>query len=491
VISLETAILSSGPTLATFGMPNELLPLLGRSLTQRAVETIVGAGIREVHVILGEDPQATRSLLADGTRWGCQIHYHHVLQAEPVSALVRRLGLCTERVHLVADATRLPLGIHGQLSRSADGASAVWTCRAEGSPAWTGWARLGGDWLAHCDLPLASEAFAEHLLNAVGINHLETAQLVSVATPRDLLQAAGELLARQAPSVIVSHGSRVDPTAQLTEPVWIGRNVRIGRDARIGPGVAIGDGAHINAGSLLSTAMVLPDTFIGDGLAVEDAIAGRGRLASVRHGTVVEVTDPHLLSHAARDSEIGAAGWRERALAVALKFALAPLRLAIGGRWRGPALRIPLTVDSRASGAAVSLSMADPAEVCGTEGRCEPLRHFRECFYPGLSDVAAGRLRLLGPTPRSRESLATLPEQWRLLYGGGRPGLLQEGLLAPGRTACSELPMASDAVAAATRDDPTTRRRLLRRYLRQVVGCLLGHWTGARCPDYANGRSGT
>jgi hypothetical protein len=472
-------------------MPNELLPLLGRSLTQRAVETIVGAGIRNIHVILGEDPQATRSLLGDGTRWGCRIRYHHALQAEPISALVRRLEVCTDRVHIVGDATQLPLGIDGQLSGAADGVGEVWTCRADGSTIWTGWARLGGDWLAHCDLPLASEAFAEHLLSTAGINHLETPELMSVTTPHDLLEAAGALLDRQSPSVTVGHGSRVDPTARLTGPVWIGRDVRIGRDAQIGPGVAIGDGAHINAGSLLSTAMVLPNTFIGDGLAVEDAIAGRGRLASVRHGTVVEVTDPYLLSHASRDSEIGAAGWPERALAAALKVVLTPLRLAVGGRWRGPALRIPLTVDNRANGAAITLSMADPAGTCGTDGSCESLRHFRECFFPGLSDVVAGRLRLLGPTPRSRESLAALPEQWRLLYKGGRPGLLQEGLLASGQTACNELPMASDAVAAATRDDPAARRRLLRRYLGQVVGCLLGHWTGARCPDYANGRSGT
>ena len=84
-----------------------------------------------------------------------------------------------------------------------------------------------------------------------------------------------------------------------------------------------------------------------------------------------------------------------------------------------------------------------------------------------------------------------LPEAWRMLYTDGRPGLLQEGLLAFGENGCSELPMASDAIAAATRADPGARRRLLGRYLGQVLIRLVRRWTGARFPDYLNHRSGT
>jgi len=487
----ETAILTSGATTATFGMPNELLPLLGRSLTQRAVETIVGAGIRDIHVILGEDPRATRLLLGDGVRWGCRVHYHHALAGEPVSALVHRLGLRTDRYQMLADTTRLPLGVGERLAGPICGAGEVWTDSASGDPAWSGWGQFQGEWLAGCDLPLASTALADHLLTDPTISRMDVAQILSAATPRDILHATGQLLADPAPQVIIGHGSRVDPTTHLIAPVWIGRNVRIGRNARVGPGVTIGDGALVEAGSILSNAMILSDTFVGDGLAVEDTIAGGSRLASVRLGTVVDIIDAHLLSHAARGSKTGTVDWRERALAAALRIVLSPLRLVTGGRRLVPGLRIPLAGDSGAHGPTITLSMADPARICGTDGTCDPLRHFRECFFPGLSDVVAGQLRLLGPTPRSREALAVLPEAWRLLYTDGRPGLLQEGLLASSETGCSELPMASDAIAVATRDDPRARRRLLGRYLGQVLSCLLRRWTGARFPDYLNDRSGT
>jgi len=487
----ETAILTNGPTTATFGMPNELLPLLGRSLTQRAVETIVGAGIRDIHVILGEDPRAMRLLLGDGTRWGCRIHYHHALPGEPVSALVHRLGLPMDRYQILADTTRLPIGITEQLAAPVGGAGEVWVHSSAGVRGWSGWGRVRTGWLAGCDLPLASTALADHMLGDPAISRKDVAQTLSAATPRDILHATSELLAGPVPRVIIGRGSRVDPTAHLIAPVWIGRNVRIGRNTRVGPGVTIGDGALIEAGSILSNAMILSDTFVGDGLTVEDTIIGGSRLASVRLGTVIDITDTHLLSHAARGSRIGSVDWRERALAAALRLVLSPLRLAAGGRRLVPGLRIPLAGDSGPHGPTVTLSMADPTTACSTEGSCDALRHFRECFFPGLGDVVAGRLRLLGPTPRSREALAVLPEPWRLLYTDGRPGLLQEGLLASGETDCSDLPMASDAIAAATRDDPRARRHLLGRYLGRVLRCLLGRWTGARFSDYANGRSGT
>jgi len=478
----ETAILTGGTTTATFSMPNELLPLLGRSLTQRAVETIAGAGIRDIHVILGEDPRATRLLLGDGARWGCRIHYHHALPGEPVSALFHRLGLRTDRYQILADTTRLPLEVSERFAGPLHGAGEVWTHSAEGGPAWTGWGQLRGEWLAGCDLPLASPVLADRLLSDPAIRGTHIARTLSAATPGDLLHATGQLLAGPAPGITIGRGSLVDPTARLIAPVWIGRNVRIGRNAQIGPGVAIGDGALVEAESILSNAMILPDTFVGDGLAVEDSIAGGSRLASVRLGTVVDIIDTQLLSHAARGSKTGTVDWRERALAAALKLLLSPLRLATGGRRLGPGLRIPLTGDRGPHGPTIALSMADPAMICSIDGSCDLLRHFRECFFAGLSDVMAGQLRLLGPTPRSREALAVLPEPWRLLYTDGRPGLLQEGLLASGDTGCSELPMASDAIAAATRDDPQARRRLLGRYLSQVLRCLLGRWTGARFP---------
>ena len=86
-----SAILFTGRVGADLGMPNELLPLLGRSMLQRSVEALVRSGCRHIHVVLGDEPRPTRRLLDDGARWGCDLEYHSVNLREPLGMLFRRL----------------------------------------------------------------------------------------------------------------------------------------------------------------------------------------------------------------------------------------------------------------------------------------------------------------------------------------------------------------------------------------------------------------
>jgi hypothetical protein len=133
------------------------------------------------------------------------------------------------------------------------------------------------------------------------------------------------------------------------------------------------------------------------------------------------------------------------------------------------------------------LAMRDPDSARQAGKRHALLRHFRDSFVPGLGDVAAGRLRLNGPTPRPREAVADLPEVWQAIYVRTRPGLLNEGLL-QGDIDVPELEMASDSVAAASQDEPPAVRRLLAGYLGAVTRQAFKGWTRPRSPQYANGR---
>jgi hypothetical protein len=133
------------------------------------------------------------------------------------------------------------------------------------------------------------------------------------------------------------------------------------------------------------------------------------------------------------------------------------------------------------------LAMRDPDAARQAGKRHALLRHFRDSFVPGLGDVAAGRLRLNGPTPRPREAVADLPEVWQAIYARTRPGLLNEGLL-QGDSDVPELEMASDSVAAASQDEPAAVRRLLAGYLGAVTRQAFKGWTRPRSPEYANGR---
>jgi mannose-1-phosphate guanylyltransferase len=78
------------------------------------------------------------------------------------------------------------------------------------------------------------------------------------------------------PGVIVAGSSSLPHDADVSEPAWIGRDVRIGAGVRlIGP-VVVGDGASIGEGAQLRECIIFPGTDVPADSILIGAIAGHG-----------------------------------------------------------------------------------------------------------------------------------------------------------------------------------------------------------------------
>ena len=477
----DTAILFTDRAAATFGTSNELLPLLGRSMLQRAVEALVRAGWRRVHVVLGDEPLPARLLLDDGARWGCNLVYHHGREQETMGALARRLHLAPDRSYLLADATRIPGDADSLLQDRAGGAPAgrayVW--HSDGAARWTGWGEFRGAWLLGVTELAQYTALERRVLDDAELEPRSADTAWSVATLAELLRTTRDMLAAHAATtgqtVTRGRGCRIHPSARLRGPVHLGQGVRIGANAVVGPNVAIGDGALIDKDAMIENAVVQPDTYLGHGLELRNAAAKGNLLANGRLDTVVEVTDPDLLSGVPSADDTTVPAWWEPVAAFALRAMLAPLRLALGRRVaEQPAFSACQPLAGRSRPIAVALHMADPQSLRRADGAPDLARHFRESFYPGLRDVAAGRLRLIGPTPRSPCEVTQLPDTWQAVYGRTRCGLLNESVLQGPEGALPELQFACDSVASTMQGDFSLARKVLWRYLRQLVREMRG-----------------
>jgi len=477
--SPETAILLTGRAAMTFGTSNEQLPLLGRPTLQRAVETLVRAGIREIHVVLGEEVRSTRRFLEDGARWGCRLIYHHAHPDEIVSSLSRRLGVTADRRYLLADAARVPSEIEELLDQGFPPSTlgGAWVWHDGIARGWTGWGDFRGAWLLERSERLSHAELERCILQTTELMLALACDDGSVMTVAGLLQTAKALLARAGQPIRQGRGCKIHPNATLRAPVHLGRNVRVGAGAVIGPNAVIGDGALLERDVLIESTVVLDDTYVGEGLELRDAVIRGNRLVNARLNTLVEITDHDLLSALPRASEGKGADWRERALALALRVLLSPLRLAMG-RYARRSRRATAFVATlpRPAGlppAANELIMANPQESRVGDGSYDLVSHFRDSFYPGLRDVAAGRLRLVGPAPRGPEEVDQLHGAWRELYANAPCGLLNETLLQGTEAILPELEFAGDCVGSATQGDRAATRRLARRYLGAVINQLI------------------
>lgn len=487
----DTAILVTGRSPRLLDKANELLPLLGRPLLQRAIEALAGADIRNLHVMLGEDPRPTRRFLDDGSRWGCRITYHHSRDGESLGSLARRLGLEAGQHYVLADAARMPAWTpHGlDALRQPDAPAQIWISRQAGRPRWSGWGSFAGEWLRASGAAFDGSALEASPADGGAPVMTEVATVLSVMTPEAILASARHLLIAGKHQVTLGRGCRIHPTAKLLPPVWLGEKVHVGPGCTVGPEAVIEDGTMLERDGAATQALVLPRTFVGSGLGLDQAIAAGRRLVNVRLDTMVEIADAELLSSLPAGRAVAVPALRERAAALSLRLCLLPLRIACGLNRDLCGFAASQPSQREAATADIRLAMGDPSSVRRADGGHDLVRHFRHCFYPGLKDVAAGRLRLLGPTPRPSSEVADLPEVWRLIYARNRSGLLNEGLLSHGEDESPELQLASDSVAAATQDDVATRRRVLRRYLKAVLSQLGNHWTRARPAQYAKKHS--
>lgn len=424
--------------------PTGMLPLVDRPMLQHVIEALVAQDVRELDLVLGDRPELVEGFVDDGSRWGCAVRYHLPRDpSRPARTLRILAGDADEEPVVLARADVLP-SVDLAATRPAGDEGGGLFVRTDGeATAWTGWAWIRTSWLgalsddddADALEPwlLAREHMSRHKVDALdtrNVHGLRDANRRVIGGTFDGLLTTGREVE---PGVWLSRNVMLHPTARVTAPVYLGPNTRIGAGAQLGPHAVIGANTILDRRATVADSLVLPGSYVGEGLDLDGVLVDRNRLVNLEHGASYTVTDGFILGST---ETAGLRGWLRRLLGRLVAVAL----LLLG--WPALLLTWLLLLIGRRGPVWHQLdALALPAERDETTWRTTRLRAFvpltvrdappspRDLLLrvlPLMTCVLTGRLWLVGVPPRSPDEVRELGADWRALLLGAKAGVIWE-----------------------------------------------------------------
>lgn len=260
--------------------PLALLPVCGKRLIEYWLEYFVANGVRKVVVLASDRPEEIRSVIGSGRKWGLRID---------VIPEARELSVEEARAKYQTDAL--------------------------------GWLPPPSDVFVTDRLPAqATSAFESYQSWAAGVHEFSHAPMSPTRIGLRQVQ----------PGIWMGLRARVDASALLRKPCWIGDDVHIGPRAIIGPNAVIDNRSLIETGAEISDSIVAPETFVGAFTEVRDSIALGSLLINVKTGSHVHVPDPFLLGElSARPFQISPVALLGRVAAAAVMLFTSPLAIYV------------------------------------------------------------------------------------------------------------------------------------------------------------------
>ncbi len=404
-------------------VPVALLPILGKPLLERLLEQCVDAGLKKIHLALIDHPRAVNTFIGSGERWGVQVN--HTVLREPVDpqSLLARIGVKTDDPVMIMPAESV---LDPDLSRlqefvgSESGGSVMILARK-----FTEEDLTEKSLNVHNPTDMLQETgiFVTHIgcdpKNL--ISYVHQSDWIRVSNPYDLwLANQGALHGRfgrdsQKPVLerTIGHHSKIDRTTQVKNPVFVGNYVSIGSEGEIGPGSVIGNGVIINNNVTVVSSLILDNTYLGSQTNVVEKIVGGKFMINIRTGIGIEISDPLLLGGVQeRHVRPRLKVYIEKLIASILIFLTTPIWLLKGliRKMKGKGFfdQESFIIDERAYGSATR----DPEIVLlSTFRNTQPFI----AKLPGLFDVIAGKLALVGVRPLEPDEYARIKSDWAML----------------------------------------------------------------------------
>lgn len=291
---------------------------------------------------------------------------------------------------------------------------------------------------------------------------LKASRPLMARTLADILETQNRMLAGEFPQLLRASGQaaegiwiqrnvRLHPSVKLVAPVFINKNCQIDRNVQLGPNTVLSEGCIVDNGCTISDSLILPESYVGEGLEVEESIVSKDALYNVRHDVAISITDDLIMGSLA-DAGLASCLFRIASRLSALAI------LAV--TW--PALLVTLLIYKfSAPGTVVQSNDVVQLPRRGEKGRLNTFRtwwfgrssvepsekmanrwtmwkHFFCEFLPGLTAVARGRQAFVGITPRTVEQMQQLPEEWRNLCYQSKAGVITEAFVQYGGNATQD-----------------------------------------------------
>lgn len=409
-----------------------LLPLGTATFAERVMDSCAQAGLREIDLVVSEQPERLRERLGDGSQWGLHLNWHLSKETATPYAVLQSLHLKSGQRLLIGHGHRW-LGARVLQSLIAQDSVAT---HLDPSACWTGW--LSVDSLAaqqispHADFEVLSSTVANRSARQVLIARqnafasADSASELMRAQQMILQDIEGDTLPAswlRRPWGAMSPDAVVDPLARIVGPVLIGAGCVVARSAQIGPGTVLSRNVMVTDGAAVLNSLILPNTYVGGRISLDHAVAQGNSVQSLKWS--LRTTLPQgdaMLTPLVEQPEQGSA-WSGRLLALILAVAMAPayLLLMVFQAMRGRPLGwLSLSAVTRRSETGNQLDFCTVRLQRDGAGKADWLIG----AYGALLDVVQGRRNWFGVRPRDASQWYALGHDWQILFGRTALGLL-------------------------------------------------------------------
>lgn len=447
-----------------------LLPVVGKPVLEHTLEALVAAGIRAAVIAISPFADQVRAVIGDGSRWGMQLDYVLTQGEEEPDAVVER---CPQRLqaHVLALRGDILRGaaldqflqrtatIDGPivLGRAVDAPISLCLSRAAGrggldSLRWTEGAPAADPVWPVVDLPTG----ALSRLESLAAYHRANLDAAAGRFPGLIVPGREAALGLR-----VGVHSKVSPRSLRQGIACVGAHCRIEASAELYGEVVIANDVIVDRHTILRDSVVLPETYIGALVEVQNAIVQGNRLIRVDTGAVLPVVETFLLADL-REVTLGStlADPLNRALGalvLMLSLPLLPLALAITLlQHRDAPLREVKLRGNRLEFDEFGTRRRRIFTVWEWATAIPVLRH-----WPRLLAVVSGDLRLVGVEPLTPEQVDERLEEWERVADQAPAGLIGPTPLTLPANAPREERLLSDAFYARRRSAAQDLRYLL------------------------------
>jgi NDP-sugar pyrophosphorylase family protein len=431
-----------------------LLTAACKPLIIHTVEALAMASLTDVIVVVSPDAYAVESALGDGLRWGMQFEYVLATSRESDEGTVQRIRHKLGEEYLLVRGEMLRTPIIAEFVERAraltvqsviatiGGVEAGIMLVRRGSGPEKARAEVDAD-TAPSDAAQYAIEFPEGRLAILdSFADFHRAHLDALAGHFKGLIIPGR---EAAPGIKVGRHTKIATTTINQAPVMIGSRCRIAASAQLGGDVVVGDEVVIDRGAMLRSAVVMPHTYIGELVAIDNAIVAGNRLIHVDTGAIATIADSFLL-----------ATFHPRDVAARLRnFAdrIAGLMLLIATIWLWPIGLLAAMADNPRRPIRTRILVGN-----GMQGKSAEFRAFEFSvsspalrYLPYLLAVAAGHLRLVGVEALEAGLAHARAEEWEMTRDQGYVGLLGPVQLTASRDTPEEQRRIIEARYAATR----------------------------------------
>jgi len=402
-----------------------LLPLGTATFAERVMESCSQAGLREIDLVVSEQPENLRERLGDGSQWGLQLNWHLSKETATPYRVMQGLRLKSGQSMLIGHGHRWVAERVLRRLIEQDGVA----LHLDQSVRWTGW--LSSDSLAvqhfapHADYESLSQIAS--LMPSQQVLMTKQTEFAQADSADELMRAQQMILQNMEAGAVpaswlrrpwgaMSPDAVVDPLARIEGPVLIGAGCVVARSAQIGLGTVLSRNVMVTDGAVVLSSLILPNTYVGGSVTLDQVVAQGNSVQNLKWSVRTTLSqDDAMLTPLVRPPKQGSS-WSGRLLALTLAVALVPLYFllvaiqALRGRPLGWLSMPAVTRRSETN------DQLDFCTVRLRRDRAGKADWLLGC-YGALLDVAQGRRNWFGVRPRDASQWYALGRDWQILFG--------------------------------------------------------------------------